>query len=84
MAITIAVDCMGGDHGLSVTVPASLDFLRRDPDCSVVLVGQEALLSVAIAKSGSSVGERLRIHNASEVVLMDDPLATALRSKKDS
>jgi len=84
MAITIAVDGMGGDHGLSVTVPAALDFLRRDPDCSVILVGQESLLTAAIAISGSSFGERLRIHNASEVVLMDDPLAIALRTKKDS
>ena len=27
----IAVDAMGGDHGPSVTVPASLDFLAHDP-----------------------------------------------------
>jgi fatty acid/phospholipid biosynthesis enzyme len=30
MAITLAVDCMGGDHGPSVTLPAVLEFLRRD------------------------------------------------------
>ena len=25
--VRISIDCMGGDHGLSVTIPASLSFL---------------------------------------------------------
>ena len=29
MDVTVAVDCMGGDHGPHVTVPAALDFLRH-------------------------------------------------------
>jgi len=84
MAITIAVDCMGGDHGLPVTIPATLDFLRRDPDCSVVLVGHEELLMPAVAKAANAFGDRLSVRNASEVVTMEDAVATALRSKKDS
>ena len=32
MAITLAVDCMGGDHGPSVTLPAVFEFLRHDTD----------------------------------------------------
>ena len=31
MKTVIAVDAMGGDHGPSVTVPASLDFLAAHP-----------------------------------------------------
>ncbi|MFY9329027.1 MAG: phosphate acyltransferase PlsX [Georgfuchsia sp.] len=84
MAITIAVDCMGGDHGLPVTIPATLEFLRRDPDCSVIMVGIEELLTPLVAKSGNGFGDRLKIRNASEVVTMEDALATALRSKKNS
>ena len=42
MGITIALDCMGGDHGAHVTVPAAANFLARNPDASVILVGQEA------------------------------------------
>ncbi|CAG4883339.1 fatty acid/phospholipid synthesis protein [Georgfuchsia toluolica] len=84
MTITIAVDSMGGDHGLPVTVPATFEFLRRDPGCSIVLVGNEELLTSAVAKSGNSFGERLKIRNASEVVTMEDAVATALRTKKDS
>jgi glycerol-3-phosphate acyltransferase PlsX len=83
MAITIAVDCMGGDHGPSVTVPAVLDFLRRESDCAAILVGREEQLRPLLAQ-GSELGERTRIRHASEVVGMDEPVASALRSKKDS
>ena len=31
MGVTIAIDCMGGDHGPVVTVPAALEFLRSPP-----------------------------------------------------
>lgn len=74
---------MGGDHGPAVTIPAALDFLRRDPDCAVILVGREEILRPLLPSSGG-FGERLRIHHASEVVEMHDDLAVALRGKKDS
>jgi len=43
--VTIALDAMGGDHGPSVVVPAALDYLARDPDVQLVLVGRERLVS---------------------------------------
>ena len=39
MKTVIAVDAMGGDHGPSVTVPASADFLEAHPDSELILVG---------------------------------------------
>jgi glycerol-3-phosphate acyltransferase PlsX len=84
MAITIAVDCMGGDHGPTVTVPAVLDFLRRESDCAAILVGREETLRPLLPQGASEFGERVRIHHASEVVGMDEPVASALRNKKDS
>ena len=86
MAVTIAIDCMGGDHGPVVTLPAVVDFLRRDPDCSAILVGREDVLRQKLDELGAvaEFGERLRLHPASEVVAMDEPVASALRSKKDS
>ena len=75
---------MGGDHGVSVTLPATFDFLRRDPDCGVILVGPQDLLTPVIADVAAEFGERLNIHHASEVVEMHDSLAVALRTKKDS
>ncbi|HEY6898319.1 MAG TPA: phosphate acyltransferase PlsX [Rhodocyclaceae bacterium] len=84
MAITIAVDCMGGDHGPSVTLPATFEFLQRDPDVTAILVGREDVLRPLLGDAQRSFGDRLRLHHASEVVEMHDPVAVALRNKKDS
>lgn len=84
MGVTIAVDCMGGDHGPSVTVPATLDFLRAHPDANAILVGQEEAVRTALASHGDAFGARLQVRNASEVVNMGDPPAIAMRTKKDS
>ncbi|OIQ78268.1 phosphate acyltransferase [mine drainage metagenome] len=75
--ITIAVDCMGGDHGPSVTLPACTRFLDRHPDVHLVVVG----LSDSV--SGYS-HPRASVVLATEVVTMDDPIEVALRRKKNS
>jgi len=84
MPVTLAVDCMGGDHGPSVTLPAVIDFLRRDLDCAAIVVGREDILQPLIRGVASEFGVRLSIQHASEVVAMDEAVATALRTKKDS
>ncbi|MEY4267295.1 MAG: hypothetical protein RIS90_1830, partial [Pseudomonadota bacterium] len=75
--ITIAVDCMGGDHGPRVTLPACRRFLDQHPDSRLLLVG------LADALTGFA-HPRATVVAASEVVTMDDPLEVALRRKKDS
>jgi glycerol-3-phosphate acyltransferase PlsX len=75
--ITIAVDCMGGDHGPAVTLPACRQFLDQHADASLIMVG------LAEQLSGFS-HPRATIVVATEVVTMDDPLEIALRRKKDS
>ena len=75
---------MGGDHGLAVTVPASLDFLKSHADAKVLLVGDPQLLSQSLAKAPAELMLRIEIIAANEVVLMDDPIEIALRRKKDS
>lgn len=84
MAITLAVDCMGGDHGPSVTLPAVFEFLRHDTDCAAILVGREDDLRAEFNRVTTEFGERLSIQHASEVVGMDEPVASAMRGKKDS
>ena len=84
METTVAVDCMGGDHGPHVTVPAVLAYQRRHADVDVLLVGQRDAIEAELSARRTAQGPRLRVHHASEVVAMDEPLATALRSKKDS
>lgn len=75
--ITIAVDCMGGDHGPRVTLPACTHFLEHHPDAHLILVGLPQALE------GFS-HPRATLVIAHEVVTMDDPLEVALRKKKDS
>lgn len=75
--ITIAVDCMGGDHGPRVTLPACRNFLDRHADVQLLLVGLPDSLSTFSHLRAKTIA-------ASEVVGMDDPLEVALRRKKDS
>jgi glycerol-3-phosphate acyltransferase PlsX len=75
---------MGGDHGPHVTVPAALEFQARQPDVEIVLVGQPEPIARELATLGRKPDARLRVQAASEVVAMDEALATALRVKKDS
>ena len=84
MAVTIALDAMGGDLGPAVTVPGALAALRSHPDLNLVLVGQRAVLEKELARHADAEGGRIRIQEASQVVGMDEPPAQALRGKKDS
>lgn len=84
MDVTVAIDCMGGDHGVHVTVQAALEFLNRDPGSSFVLVGQQDRIEAELKRRHAATGPRLRIQHASEMVGMDEQPAAALRSKKDS
>jgi glycerol-3-phosphate acyltransferase PlsX len=87
MTMRIAIDCMGGDHGLPVTVPAACEFIERTPDAMAILVGRQDEIRDHLKRLGRDPdrpGSRLSIRNASEVVLSDDPMSVALRGKRDS
>jgi glycerol-3-phosphate acyltransferase PlsX len=75
--ITVAVDCMGGDHGPGVTLVACRQFLDAHADAQLLLVGLPASLA-------SFRHPRATVVAASEVVTMDDAVEVALRKKKDS
>jgi glycerol-3-phosphate acyltransferase PlsX len=72
---------MGGDHGIAVTVPAALAFLRRTPDAILILVGRESEVKAALPARASS---SIEVVHADEVVEMHDPIAVALRTKRNS
>ena len=84
MTIKLTIDCMGGDHGPSVTVPAAVSFVRSHPDAQLMLVGLEAPIRAQLKKCKALDLAALTIVPASEVVAMDDPVEVALRKKKDS
>jgi glycerol-3-phosphate acyltransferase PlsX len=78
LPVRLAVDCMGGDHGVAVTLPACRAFLDAHPDAELLLVGRPEALAPAAGWA------RCTVVAASEVVTMDDPVEVALRRKRDS
>ncbi|MET0382671.1 MAG: phosphate acyltransferase PlsX [Burkholderiaceae bacterium] len=76
--VRLAVDCMGGDFGPSVTLPACKSFLERHPDAELLLVGSPGALAPA------TDWPRCALVAASQVIAMDDTVETALRRKRDS
>ena len=87
MSVRIAVDCMGGDHGLPVTVPAALSFAANEPTASLLLVGRAPQIDAELQRHAARhalVRERVRVIHAEDVVEMHDALSTALRTKKNS
>lgn len=73
---------MGGDFGPEVVVPAALDFLKRDAQCALILVGREEALRQHLP--GGRLPARLSIRHATQEVGMDELPSRALRGKKDS
>lgn len=76
--VRLAVDCMGGDHGPQITLPACRAFLEAHPEAHLILVGRSDALAAALN------WPRTTVVVASEVVEMSDPVEVALRRKKDS
>ena len=83
MTITLAVDAMGGDHGPSVTIPASINALSKYDQLHIILVGDQELIQIELQKN-KYTNTRLSIQHASEVVEMDESPQSALKNKKDS
>ncbi|MBT7328675.1 MAG: phosphate acyltransferase, partial [Gammaproteobacteria bacterium] len=84
MMTTISIDAMGGDFGLAVTVPASVQALTKNPDLQLILVGDQSKIEQALARADKALLKRVQIQHASQQVEMDESPSNALRKKKDS
>lgn len=84
MQIAVAIDCMGGDFGPRVTVPAAVSFLSENPESRVILVGMQDQIRAQLRMAPSQYSDRIVVRNATEVVEMDESPAAAMRGKKDS
>jgi len=84
MAITVAIDCMGGDHGPHVTVPAAASFAAAHADVDIILVGLAPAIELELGKLAQGSRARLRVQHAEAQVLMDESPAAALKNKKNS
>jgi len=78
----ISVDAMGGDFGPSVTIPASLKVLKKYENISIVLVGIADEITQILKKKKSINHPRITIHNATQIVGMDELPQSALKIRK--
>ena len=75
---------MGGDHGPGVTVPAVIAALQAESDLHIVLVGLREPIEQLLRDAPAQLRARVRLHEATQVVTMDEKPQDALRRKKDS
>lgn len=80
--VTVALDAMGGDGGVAVTVEGAVA-ATRDLGVSVVLVGIEDQIVRELSRFDTR-GLDIRIRHAPEVVEMHESPSAVLRKKKDS
>jgi glycerol-3-phosphate acyltransferase PlsX len=86
MTIKVSIDASGGDYGIPITIVAGIKALGAFEDLQLTFVGDKPTIEAELKKHTSSNknSNRIKIVHASEVVLMDDSPAIALRKKKDS
>ncbi|MDX2345861.1 MAG: phosphate acyltransferase PlsX [Legionella sp.] len=82
--LTVSVDAMGGDHGLSVTIPACIAAIKKNAALHLLLVGDEAQIKAHLKHQGATNNTQLTIIHAPEMVEMDELPSHALRKKKKS
>ncbi len=80
----IIVDAMGGDNAPGAIVEGALQ-ANRELGVDILLVGRtEAILKAMEAAGVKELPSGVEIHNATEVIEIEDDAATAFKKKKDS
>ena len=83
--ITIALDMMSGDHGLSASVPGAIKSLKEHDDLFLMLIGDEKLILPLIPDDFKNTQKkRYSIIHTTEYIAMDDEIIKAIRSKRNS
>ena len=84
MGISIALDAMGGDFGLAVTIPAATLALNKHAGLALHLVGNQAKIASHIGRLSSAHRARCKVVHAPQRVEMDDKPSIALRNRRES
>lgn len=82
MVMTIAIDAMGGDLFPAIPVQGAIK-AATELKIPVLLVGDEDLLKSELDRHAGD-SSRIDIVHASQVIAMDEAVASALRTKKDA
>lgn len=84
IAKRIAIDAMGGDGGVKVTLPAALQALELNSDLTIILVGDKSRIEPYLSSASASLIERLQIEHTLDVISDDDKPSQVLRNGKTS
>ncbi|OJU51323.1 MAG: phosphate acyltransferase [Mesorhizobium sp. 61-13] len=76
--ITISIDAMGGDHGVSVVIPALMTVATRRTDIRFIIYGDEAIVRPELDKFPKLAAVSEFVH-CEVAVKMDDKPSQALR-----
>ncbi|MAD58388.1 MAG: phosphate acyltransferase [Porticoccus sp.] len=83
----LAVDAMGGDSGVSVTIPASLFFLKNNPSVFISFYGDSTEIKAQLSDYSDilkAVSDRFDVvHCKSEVSIKEKP-SYSIRNKKNT
>ena len=80
--MAIAVDAMGGDLFPQNPVEGAVKAIN-EKGIKVILVGDENIIKKELDKHRFD-SQKLEIVHASQAIAMDEPIATAMSSKRDS
>ncbi|MGB0719895.1 MAG: phosphate acyltransferase PlsX [Bdellovibrionales bacterium] len=81
--ITIALDAMGGDHGVESVIPGAALCLRQQPDLRFLLFGDAARIKPVLARHADLQAVSTIIHT-DKFIKGDDKPSVALRAGKGS
>lgn len=82
--LRIAIDVMGGEYGPSVTIPAAVQVLRRDPGLELLLVGDQARIKAQLAQFSGEVADRCMIGHTESVFAGTERPEHILRQGRNS
>ena len=83
----IILDAMGGDNAPNANIRGAVNAINKIK-AEIVLVGKEEVIRTKIkefyGKEIEEISERLKIHNSTETIEMEDQPTIAIKHKKDS
>lgn len=79
----IAVDAAGGDHYPESPVKGAIEATKELSELNIILIGPEDVVQAELDKYEYDTG-RINIHNASQIIGMDEAPAQAVKTKRDS
>ena len=77
-SLTIAIDAMGGDHGVDVTIPGCAMASQRHPDVRFIFFGDADKIKAQLAKRQALV-TKSEVRQAEVEIAMDEKPSQALR-----